>query len=948
MRRVIGPVLLLACVIAVGWVHVLPLYLGGAEELARSYVQQDIRIQIYQAARGHLSPRELDAQVEQWIRTNRDAFEKALRARTEQIQSAHRFTGSDNREHVYLGDEDSYTWLRLARNYLQHGSTCDVIAGGTCRDTFVNGQIGTEMLYSRSLHVAAIVVLQRLIEWFRPGYPLSSTSFWVPVLLAMLSVVPAFFIGHRLAGTLGGVGAALLVSLNPVVLSRSIGSDNDAWNVFFPLAMVATAIAALDATDRRRQVLWSVAAAFLTALHATTWSGWIFTYVVLLAGLAATLVIRFLASHKSRDRRPRPHAKGRAAAVSSPAVLSPQQPSTIAGRLTSSAVVLLVLLGVTLAFVALLAPERLDVGAVVRLAHTGAGTASHPTSTVELGVWPEVFSTVEELQKANLLLLATATYGLPYLFLALLGIVLLFLPRQRWSQAHVVIFAVGAGICGWLTQQETLGALPVLALLSLPVLAALQMLITRGERTEQMRCGASAIVVIWWFSTFFASFRAIRFILLLAPSLGIAIGVAIGRAHEQLMVLVQRLPVRLRSAAAAAAWLLLVAVYLPAVQIGYAKARNYVPAIDDAWWDTLTNLREKTAKDAIVDVWWDFAYWTKFVAERRVIADGAMLQTHLPYWLGRVLISADENEAAGLLRMLSCGSEATPLPEGRDGAFGKLLSKLKDGVAAQAMVIELARRSRDSAAAFLGERGFSPAEQEDVLASTHCQAPETYLITGTDLTRKDSWMRLAAWDFRRAYIAFQAGVHGRDEVVADVTQRFGYSSQEAAALFEQARQLPRDEFVIGPAPRAPSVWYPCRPSDDPSALRCPLGLFDVESKKVIDEFVVNITDPRLSYFNYRQTETGRPPGPPLRIAPGALMVAEESLQDVALPEPRYVETGVLFDTHDWRILVGPPPLIRSTFTHLLFLNGRYARHFEKFDERQSYSGDRLVTWRLKF
>src|SRR5262249_36188841 len=61
-----------------------------------------------------------------------------------------RYRGDDHREHVYLGDVDSYLWLRYARNYLRSGTTCDAIVGGDCRDLHTNAPVGTRTRYARS------------------------------------------------------------------------------------------------------------------------------------------------------------------------------------------------------------------------------------------------------------------------------------------------------------------------------------------------------------------------------------------------------------------------------------------------------------------------------------------------------------------------------------------------------------------------------------------------------------------------------------------------------------------------------------------------------------------------------------------------------------------------------------------------------------------------------
>lgn len=67
-----------------------------------------------------------------------------------------RYEGPDGRSHVYLGDLDSYLWLRHARNYLRTGTTCDAVVDGECRDTFGSAPVGQPMLYGRSPSAASI------------------------------------------------------------------------------------------------------------------------------------------------------------------------------------------------------------------------------------------------------------------------------------------------------------------------------------------------------------------------------------------------------------------------------------------------------------------------------------------------------------------------------------------------------------------------------------------------------------------------------------------------------------------------------------------------------------------------------------------------------------------------------------------------------------------------
>jgi asparagine N-glycosylation enzyme membrane subunit Stt3 len=87
-----------------------------------------------------------------------------------------------------------------------------------------NAPVGRTSAYAELLHPAALVSVHRLITFFRPGYPLSASAFWLPVIVATLGVIPAFAVGRRLAGNLGGVFAAVLVGVDATVLRRTVGT----------------------------------------------------------------------------------------------------------------------------------------------------------------------------------------------------------------------------------------------------------------------------------------------------------------------------------------------------------------------------------------------------------------------------------------------------------------------------------------------------------------------------------------------------------------------------------------------------------------------------------------------------------------------------------------------------------------------------------------------------
>jgi len=230
--------LVLLAMALVGWIRWLPQSLGIADDAADRLARRQIQERVAREAPAP-APAPPLAQAgelaDQWIGRHPAQFEAERSAIARRLRVDLTYAGDDGREHVYLGDYDSYLWLRHARTFLRTGTPCDAVVDGTCRDTHTNAPVGARSSYARSLHVAAIVTVHHVVGWFRPAHPLPASAFLVPVIAGVLGVLPAFFVARGLAGTTAGVFAAVLTGVHPFVLTRTIGSDNDVWNVVLPL-----------------------------------------------------------------------------------------------------------------------------------------------------------------------------------------------------------------------------------------------------------------------------------------------------------------------------------------------------------------------------------------------------------------------------------------------------------------------------------------------------------------------------------------------------------------------------------------------------------------------------------------------------------------------------------------------------------------------------------------
>ncbi len=913
---------LLGAVALVAWIRVLPLSLRvlDVEAGARVLAKQASQIEIPSGIAAPRRDAERHRRLLQWREQHRAEFESARQSMAAQMRSQFSYQGEDGARHVFLGDADSYHWLRMARNYLRTGTTCDAVVNGQCRDTYANAPVGRRNVYSRSLHIAAIVAIHRLINLFKPGYPLAASSFLVPVIVGVLGVFPAFALGRRFGGELGGLCAALMSGLNPLFLARSIGSDDDVWNIVLPLFMVWAAVEALYAAWPRRQIGYALIAAGFAGLHAAVWSGWAFTYDVVLVGLLADLALesaRYV-SGKFADRASAAAAVRRAATVAAVFYVGAGIFTTLAGAESY--------LGLPLGLIRSLF----------------SATGSHPAAiSADNAVWPDTFSTVAELAVPNLSTIADSM-GAPVLFfVSWLGLLIVLLPKSGWKAQHFILLIGGNYLYWYLLTAPALGRSSLLALLAAP-LAGVILVDLFSEPGGNV--GGGLILTVWFLSALFLSHQAIRLTMLLVPPFAIAFGVAIGRLRQWLDRQVDLLRPGIVWFSRPAIFALLAAVLIPPVWQGYAAASGYLPLVDSAWYATLTDLREESPPESIVNTWWDYGYWTKYLADRRVNQDGGSLATHIPYWSARALAAPSERESAGLLRMIDCGSDATPLPEGSEGAYGKLRNYRVDGLRAVAIVSNLARMGRAEARAYLASQKLDPAAQDDILRSTHCDPPPAYLLLSSQVNPIGGWWYLANWDFGRGYMLRGGRTLPESAATAELAARFGYSAQAARSLYAQARALKsKTQEMLFVAPSAASAaprWIACRREGD--TLVCDADL-RIGPETVVEKVTYVPGDPAGSRLLLARDGGARNE----EVPPAAVIIAQpEGIKDLTIPSAPYPALGLLADAAHARVIVASPGLLRSTYSRLVYLDGRSEKFFTKVYEKTGFWDEQVTLWKI--
>jgi len=856
--------LLLSVMLLVGWVRSFPMVLPSLELRAQAATTFQNNDSLSKPRSNGSTPPPADVR-------------QHGRQLAEQLRQRYSFEAKDGTLYPYPYGIDSYGWLHWARNWLEHGNSCDQVVEGECLDQLTLAPWGKELIYGDSLHIPAIAWLHRLIRTLAPDIPLLGSALWLQLLLGVMAVVPAYLLGQRLGGTVGGLTAAVLVSLNTAVLGRTIGTDNDIWSVLLVLAQQWALIAAVLSREYPKALAYVAVGAVFTALWAGVWSGWVYGYALACATLLGYGLVQLAAQRSTRQL----------------------------GRGLSLLPVYFLLTWALLQFTA---PQTdyLEVPLALLRHYFGAGTAD-----VSSGLhWPDVFATVGELQRpGGLAGVAAALGGESVLLVAYLGLLLVCLPMdgwRRWEPAVLVLGVISINALGLLHPDSPAVNQTVLAL---PLLAALAVRLGRGGPNAAAQTAAALALVVWCLSTLELGFSAARFLMLFTIPWAVAVGVATGRIYVWLGRELEQSDSAVRRIGKPLMGLVLGVVLILLAVPGIALSWQLLPLLTSPKVEAFKTLDARAEPDAIVTDLWERGYWIKYFGRRAVHHDGGTLGTHVPYWVGRFYAARDDRAAVGVLRMLNCGSDATPLPEGRHGALQRLQAAGLAPPQALVLLNRLITLDRSAAAALLRETGLEPDRQAAILESSHCQPPQSWIFaTPSYLYKFRAWLKLALWDpllplgeqgeiATRYYPPRRLSCSDTSERVLECRLDWALSSDQTAThTVTVFLDRPREAVISGP---------------QGEALGSP-GLVAVVQQGEIEYFAA--------------------PAPGSDAGPSAL---------------RLQRLGLLVDIEKGTVANIPPDVLHSTMLRLAFIDGYRSEWFESAGSFDETAGGNIKLWRVK-
>ncbi len=715
-KAVISTVLILVAIFFSIYFRAYPYSLPITDNWAQDSVYRSIRSQIegdinkqYPNLPATNKNQLIDKQLAQVVQQQASLINEQTKSLSAQFKQQFQ----DPSGQTYLLAIDPYVFFTQTRNLLDHDYIGDRLVDGKSYNDHVLAPIGG--FTKDSLHPFFEAYWHRFLSLFGER-SLMSSIFFVPILLSALSVIPAFFIAKKRIGLFGGFVAAMIVAIHPSFIGRTAGgfADTDAYNVLFPLLIAWLFIEGFEAKNLKKQALLLSLSGLFIGIYSFAWTGWWYIFDFLVGVILIYLGYEIVRSIFQRKK------------------LS----ELWSGAFKNSVMIFALFLVMSGVFVTLISGFSTFHNALEGpLAFRVIKEASKPD------LWPNVYTTVAELNPASISSVIDQNGGRFLFFLGCLGIVLSMIKRDNLKKKDLVTVGVGIVIYTLLISNAFIDISPVkyVLIFLIPIVVGLVMLINDNRGVDVKY---ALFLSIWFVGTIYASTKGTRFVLLMVPAFGIAFGIALGMVLYILSNFISKELSINKKAVSVVLIMLLLILFISPVRTAHATGMGEVPTMNDGWWTALTKIKNETDKKTIITSWWDFGHWFKAIADRPVTFDGGSQNRPQAHWVGKLLMSDDEKLSMAILRMLDCGANTL---------FEKINRKYNDTETSVDMVYSIIMMSRSDAKSYLLERGFSDAE--DILAYSHCEPPNAVLITSGDMVGKAGvWAHFGSWDFDKAFI----------------------------------------------------------------------------------------------------------------------------------------------------------------------------------------------------
>lgn len=868
-----------------------------AKDSVYSFYRDSIKSQIseqYQDLPEDNIQKLVDDSFKDYLKNNKNQVKEQIKDTSRRMKDFYQYE-SAGKSYTYMGDIDSYYWLRQAQNIVEKGYNCDLIENGICYDTYTLAP--NKVALQKSLHPYSIALLYKVVKPFDSNFTLMQAQLMVPTIYGVIIAVIVFIMMLKMYGLLAAMTSSVLISVSPMFLLRSLGSDNDIYNILFPVLIVFLAYLAFTSHGWKNKSIFSAITGIAIGAYSFAWIGWwyLFDFVVI-AILADYSILLLKSTIKSRSFN----------SVIFKSENTKEFLATLFSFVAFSIISISIISGLGAMKAVYKSPLRF-------LTVKSAAVTS---------LWPNVLTTVAEFNETSISSIIGQMWGKWFFFFALVGFLVLIYKNFKNIKKNWLIFLLSLAVLYYLVTPSGL-ALRVFTYLIILVAVLSSGLYAAYRSDEYHDTKMAVLFFIWTAASIYAAVKGVRFVLLLVPPISIGIGITFGFLHKILTNIISSLT-KINKIAITTILFLIFSYYLiEPVEAGIDRAKNYLPNVNDQWWNALIQIKENSAPDAIINSWWDFGHWFKYIADRRVTLDGSSQRNPQLHWLGKLLLTSDEKQAVGILRMLDCGGNK---------AFNFINDKKNNSPNSIELLNKIILvKNRNEAKKVIGY-DFSEKESEDLLLYTHCIPPENFLIVSEDMIGKGGvWAHFGSWDFERAWMQKTfLQEKSKDETIKEFEKQLNISREEAESYYSQVSNLKSESEV--------NAWIAPWPGYIQGETGC----------KSNEDFVVCTIQNLNILINLSDMDAFIPTDQGIKRPNSLVYTTPTGLETKTYSEDTLDFSMVLMINNDgtYQSIFMQPQLVNSTFTKLFYLDGHGTNYFEPF--HQSGGNFRIKIWKVNW
>ncbi|MDD5584924.1 MAG: hypothetical protein PHV55_07715, partial [Candidatus Omnitrophica bacterium] len=341
-------------------------------------------------------------------------------------------------------------------------------------------------------------------------------------------------------------------------------------------------------------------------------------------------------------------------------------------------------------------------------------------------------------------------------------------------------------------------------------------------------------------------------------------------------------------------------------------AQGIYPLMNDGWYKVLT-LFETTPKNSVINSWWDFGDWFKVVGRRKVIFDGQSQNRPQAYWMAKAMLSNNEEESLGILRMLNNSGNK---------AFEVIDEYLKNPLRSMLLLESIVKLEPQGAREVLSDF-LPPSATDKVIILLFDEPPPAYFVVDYSMLSKMTAISyLGNWNFSKVYMVQNFNKKEKDQIL-DYLGQLGKNKEEMQRLYQEA-------FLISPSDL--NRWI-SRPVQFYSNV-----LHSAEKDGVIffdNGFIYNSKE-QTAYSNDGKI-------------PRSLFVQDgETLREFGFQNANMIFSLLVYKENNvYKGVLLDRELANSLFVKLYFLKGKGLRHFKMHinaEEGDSYIGTFKIEW----